>query len=142
MSRPGRVPALIDERLDELAASAHLAARARVPITMGIGFIAHFMIGWPAATAWTAILMACEVWAWFATRPQFLGLPISVGQRLNHLVNISTETTGWVLMGWLLWRTGTPQGALCGVIVWLSIISPSPTKRPWASSSAAPCRRW
>lgn len=114
---------LIDERMDELAASAHQAARARVPITAGIGFVAHFMIGWPAAAIWTGVLLACEAWAWFATRRQYLGLPISAAQRLNHAINITTETTGWTLMGWMLWRSGTPAGAVCGVAVWLSIIS-------------------
>jgi PAS domain S-box-containing protein len=117
------VRGLIDERMDELAASAHQAASGRVPITAGVGYIAHFMIGWTAAAIWTGFLLSCEIWAWFATRPQFLGKPISFGQRLNHLINISTETTGWVVMGWMLWRTGTPQGAICGVVIWLAIIS-------------------
>ena len=121
--RRGAVRTLLDERLDEMAASAHLAARARVPITIGIGVIAHFMIGWRIAGLWTAVLLACEAWSWFATRPQFERRPISLGQRLNHLINLCVETTGWFIIGWLLWRTGTIGGTLCGVTIWLSIIA-------------------
>ena len=114
---------LIDERLDEMAASAHQGGASRWFATLVAGSISGFMIGWVTAGIWIAVMTGFEIWSWFATRPQFKGQPVLVAQRLNHLINLIAEAIGWFVIGWLLWRTGTAQGEICAVTVWLSIMS-------------------
>ncbi len=114
---------LIDERLDELAASAHAGGGARAAVTLGVGLISLWLLPWPVCAAWTAASLGLEVWSWFATRAQFQGLPISFGQRFNHLCDLVTVSANWFLIGLLYWRTGTAEGAIGAVAIWLSIVA-------------------
>ena len=114
---------LIDERLDELAASAHAGGPARIAVTLGVGLISLWLLPWTVAATWTTAAMGVELWSWFATRPQFKRRPTSLAQRINHLCDLSVSTTNWFLIGLLYWRTGTAEGAVGAVAIWLSIIA-------------------
>ncbi len=114
---------LLDERLDEIAARAHEGGIARVLITLGVGYVASALIDWRTAAVWTGAMVLLELWAWFATRRQFLGLPLNIGQRAAYLLNLTTEYAVWFTLGLLLWRSGTVEGPICAIAIWLAIIS-------------------
>ena len=112
---------LIDERLDELAASAHAGGMPRIAVTLGVGLISLWLLPWPISAAWTAAALALECWSWLCTRAQFKGRPVSYGLRVNHLFNLAASTANWFVIGLLYWRTGTAEGALGAIAIWLSI---------------------
>ena len=112
---------LIDERLDELAASSHAGYWARLTVTLGVGLISLWLLPWRVCAVWTAVAAAMEVWSFFSTWPQFKGQKISFGFRLNHLVNLAGASANWFVIGFLYWRTGTAEGAIGAVAIWLSI---------------------
>ena len=112
---------LIDERLDELAASSHAGGGPRIAVTFGVGLISLWLLPWQACAAWTAAAVAIETWSHFCTRTQFKGLPVSLSLRVNHLCNLAVSSANWFLIGLLYWRTGTAEGAIGAVAIWLSI---------------------
>ena len=116
------MPALLDARFDELAASAHASIASRVSASIAAGFIALFIAPWPICAAWTVAEVSVEAWSWFATRPQFLGRPVTHGRRLNHLATLVLGIGGWFVLGVLFWASGGAVGALCATIVWLSLM--------------------
>jgi len=105
-----------------MAAGAHATVGARIPAIIGVGLIALTFAPWRFCAAWTAILLGAEVWAWFATRAQFLGQSVTPAQRLNHLATLVLNVLCWFGLGVVFWRTGLPAGALCAVVIWLSVM--------------------
>lgn len=67
---------LLDESLDELAASAHAGAVQRMAINVAVGAVFAAFLPWRVCAIWTSLSIATELQAWFATRRQFLGLPV------------------------------------------------------------------
>lgn len=114
---------ILDEGLDELAAQAHPLLPMRLAAGAGVSMIGAMMAPWPLMAGWYASLVAFEIWSWFATRPQFLGRPISIAQRANHFLNLIALSAAWFVMGALLWSAGGISGAICGVTVWLSLMA-------------------
>ena len=114
---------LLDERIDETAAGAHANWTVRLLVTLGIGGIAAGLVGWRLAIGWTLVMVLLEAWNWFATRRQHLGVSISYGQRAAYFANMTLEYVWWFALGLVFWRSGSAEGALCGVAVWLGIIS-------------------
>ena len=112
----------LDEGLDELAAGAHASIGARIPAIVGVGLIALAFVSWPVCAAWTAAELGIEAWSWFATRAQSLGRPVSTAGRINYLGTLVSGVIGWVLLGLLFWRTGSPAGAVCAAVLWLSVM--------------------
>ena len=78
----------------------------------------------PAAqcAAWLAVGLSIECCFWFASRAQFKRLPIDRTRQLTFLVALVALISNWFYVALLLWRTGQPDGALCAVIIWLSIL--------------------
>ncbi len=113
---------ILDEGLDELAAHAHKAQPSRLLVILGVGAVLGLVVAWPAAAAWTAASLALEGWSWFATRPQFKGVPIGLVQRANHFANLVAIAGAWFFVGALFWTTGTTAGAIGAVTIWLSLI--------------------
>jgi PAS domain S-box-containing protein len=114
---------LLDERFDELAASSHAGSVSRVAVILGVGLITLALLPLTLSVGWTTVALSVECWSWFATRRQARGERISQGQRSNHLCNLIAAIANWFFIGLMYWRTGTPEGALCGVAIWLSIIA-------------------
>jgi PAS domain S-box-containing protein len=112
----------LDEGLDEVAAGAHASVGARIPAIIAVGLIALAFQPWPVCAAWTAAQLGVDGWGWFATRAQYLKLPISRGQRLNHVATLVFAVVGWCLLGFLVWSAGSPASAICAVVIWLSVM--------------------
>jgi PAS domain S-box-containing protein len=111
-----------DQGLDEMAAGAHASAAPRLAATLGVGLIALAFLPWQACAGWVVLVGGLDVLSWFLTRDQFLGRPISVGARLQHVGCLVGGVIGWVTLGALFWRSGSAAGALCGVAIWLSVM--------------------
>ena len=112
----------LDDGLDEMAASAHQGFALRFLIMLGIGALASRIVAPAVAADWAILVGGLECWGWFVTRAQFHGQKTSAGLRLHHLVNVAITTTAWTGIAWLMWSTGSREGAICAVVLWLSVI--------------------
>jgi PAS domain S-box-containing protein len=113
---------LLDESLDELAASAHAGAIQRMAINAAVGAVFASFLPWRACAIWAGLSIATEIQAWFATRRQFLGLPVGWKIRLWHVIGLTVGSIAWMVLGAMAWVSGSTEGALCAVMIWLSVI--------------------
>ena len=112
----------LDDGLDEMAASAHQGFALRFLIMLGIAALGSRIVAPAVAADWAILVGGLECWGWFVTRAQFQGQPITQRRRLHHLINVAITTTCWTGIAWLMWSSGTREGAVCAVILWLSVV--------------------
>jgi signal transduction histidine kinase/ActR/RegA family two-component response regulator len=111
-----------EDGLDELAATSHAGFLPRLGATLAVAVILCLLLPLNICIGWGAVATASEVSAWFGTRQQFRGEPIGWKTRLWHVVGLAVSSIAWVYIGAVLWLTGSPEPALCGVVIWLAII--------------------
>jgi signal transduction histidine kinase/ActR/RegA family two-component response regulator len=113
---------VLDDGLDELAVSTHAGSTLRIVVTAGIAFVFAQMLPWLFCLGWAVACVAIELIAWFATRRQYLGQAVGWRTRLWHVSSLAVASVAWVTMGAMLWLSGSLEGALCGILVWLSVV--------------------
>jgi len=113
---------ILDEGLDELAVSAHGGFLARVVVTVAVSIVFALVLPWRDCAAWAGATIALELIAWFATRRQFLGQPVGWRTRLWHVTALAGGSIAWIVMGAMAWTSGTVEGAVCAILIWLSVI--------------------
>ena len=113
---------ILDDGLDELAVSAHAGFAARMAVTPIAAVIFTGVLPWPICLGWLLAIVAMETDAWFATRRQYLGQTVGWRTRLWHVSGLCITSLAWIGIGALAWASGRPEGALCGVVVWLAVI--------------------
>ncbi len=114
--------AILDDGLDELAVSAHAGFPARMAVTVAAAVAFAGVLPWRVCAVWACVTIALEVQAWWATRRQFLGEPVGWLTRLWHVGGLAGGSLSWIVLGGLGWASGRPEGALCGVVIWLAVI--------------------
>ncbi|HEY3799466.1 MAG TPA: ATP-binding protein [Caulobacteraceae bacterium] len=113
---------VLDDGLDELALSANAGFPARVAVNVAVVFVFAMILPWRLAVAWGCLTVALEIQAWFATRRQALGLPVGWRTRLWHICSLAVSSIAWIAIGAAAWMSGTQEGALCALTVWLAVI--------------------
>jgi PAS domain S-box-containing protein len=113
---------LLDDGLDELAARSHEGTVVRLFIGVGVAGLASTLLPPTLCLVWLVLQLANEIFSWFVTRRQFRGGRASIPLRLVHIITLATGCLIWMGLGCLLWATGTPEGEICGAILWLSVI--------------------
>jgi len=113
---------ILDEGLDELAVSAHAGALARVIVTVAAAVVFCLVLPWRNCAIWAAVTIMLEISAWFATRRQFLGHSARWPVRLWHVTSLAAGSIAWIVMGAMAWVSGTVEGAVCAIMMWLSVI--------------------
>ena len=111
-----------DSGLDEMAAGAHASAGPRLGATLAVSLVGANFLPWPVAAAWVIVVGAIDVFSWFLTSDQAKRRPISHAARLKYVATLVSGVTGWMILGALLWRTGSAAGAVCAVAIWLAIM--------------------
>jgi len=113
---------LLDHRFDELAVAAHQNLAPRAAVAVAACGVALLMLPWRVCATWLVIGLGIECWSWFATRPQYLGRPMDRTGQLNFLANLTALIFNWFMLAFLFWQTRGPDGAVCAIVIWLSII--------------------
>jgi len=108
--------------LDELAATSHAGFAPRLGATLAVAVILCLLLPLNVCIGWGAVATASEISAWFGTRRQYRGEAIGWKIRLWHVIGLAVSSVAWVYIGAALWLTGSPEPALCGVVIWLAII--------------------
>jgi len=112
----------LDRGLDEMAAGARATIAPRIAAIAGVGLVILAFLPWPVCAAWVLLVGGIDLVSWVVTRDQFLSVPVGTRKRLQHVACLVAGVFGWGMLGVMLWRTGTAAGALCGVVVWLSMM--------------------
>ena len=112
----------LDDGLDEMAASAHQGFALRILILFGIAALSSRILAPAVCADWAIATCGLEAWGWFVTRSQFQGRKSSPRLRLHHLINVAITTSAWTAIAWLLWSSGSREGAICAVVLWLSVV--------------------
>ncbi len=113
----------LDRGLDEVAAGARAGFLPRLGATLGVGLVALTLLPWTVCLAWAALVTGMDTISWFVTRDQFEGRPVDWRKRLQHVATLIGGVLGWVGLGVLFWRTGSAAGAVCSVVIWLSVMA-------------------
>jgi PAS domain S-box-containing protein len=113
---------LFDHRFDEFAGDTHQNLGPRAAVAVGAGAVAMIALPWGVCLAWIVTTEAIELWGWFAGRRQYLRQPVTRRGHLSFLAYLISLIVSWFFMAWLLWRTGSLEGAVSATIVWISII--------------------
>ena len=113
---------LLEDGLDELAATSHAGFLPRLAATLSVPIILSMLLPPMVCIGWGVVAGVSEISAWFGTRRQYLRLPISWKTRLWHVLGLAVSSAAWVYIGAALWLVGSPLAALCGVVIWLAII--------------------
>jgi len=111
-----------EDGLDELAATSHAGFLPRLGATLAVAVILCLLLPLNICIGWGAVATASEVSAWFGTREQYLERTIGWKTRLWHVIGLAVSSVAWVYIGTVLWLTGSPEPAICGVVIWLAII--------------------
>ena len=74
---------LLDHRFDAFAGETHENLAPRAAVALGAGAVALMLLPWRLCVIWTASILAFELWGWFASRRQYLGRPVLLGDRLG-----------------------------------------------------------
>jgi PAS domain S-box-containing protein len=117
-----RVLRLLDDGLDEIAAGHHQGAPLRLGVTLAVVAISLWLLPAAVSANWTLAILALEGWSWLATSAQHKGQPVSPGRRLSHLASHCAIAFTWMALGWMMWVSGSVEGAICAVAIWLSVI--------------------
>ena len=118
-SKPGR-PAL-SASLDEAAGLLHAIAPVRLVLIVMGAFVSASLLPRTAIVAWICGGLAIEVWSWFATRAQASFRPLGWVTRASFAASYAALNGLWLVLGVMLWRTGTPGGMASGAILFLTL---------------------
>ncbi len=108
-------------RIDEAANLVRSVAPARVSLMALGGLAATLMLPWQSCVGWLGAGLAVEVWSWHATRAQAAANAISWRARVDFVANYAAMNAVWLLLGVLLWRTGSPEGLASAVIFFMVV---------------------
>jgi PAS domain S-box-containing protein len=114
--------AILDEGLDELAVSGHATLIQRLVANVAAAGIFAFVISWRLCLVWACVTLALDAHGWFANRRQIRGLAVGWRGRLWQLSSLAALSLAWAALGALGWTSGSLNGALCAVVIWLAVI--------------------
>ena len=114
--------ALFDHRFDEFASDTRGNLAARALVAVGAGLSALALLPAPTCAVWVLAALALETWGWYAARPERWRGGAGNAARVGFLAYLASLIAAWFALGWLFWRTERADGAVCAMIVWISVI--------------------
>jgi PAS domain S-box-containing protein len=113
---------LLDHRFDAFAGETHENLAPRAAVSLGAGAVAMMLLPWRLCVVWTVSTLAFELWGWFASRRQYVGSPVTLGDKFGFLTYLVCMIACWFCLGTAFWLTGRMDGAVCATVVWISVI--------------------
>ena len=113
---------LLDDGLDELAAKTYEGFPLRMSVTAAVAALASTLLPWTHAALFLGAQAVSEGLCLLASRRQHLGHRASPRLRLAQLSTVAFGCVSWMTLGGFLWSSGTAEGAVCAVMLWLSVI--------------------
>jgi PAS domain S-box-containing protein len=122
MKIASRVSRLLDDGLDEMADSTSQGLLVRGLAMAAVAAVLLPLLPWQTCLAWLAVMAAMEAWAWIAGETVFRNHRASTAARVHHLATVLAISGGWMVLGWLLWISGSADAEVCAAVVWLGVI--------------------
>ena len=112
----------LDDGLDELAAKAYQGRALRTGTTVAVAALATTLLPPETCGLWATLALASEALGQWATRRQAQGEKAGPNLRLAHVMSLAVGSLIWMCLGGLFWLGGQAAGAVCAVLIWLSVI--------------------
>ena len=113
---------LLDDGLDEMAARTYQGLPVRLAVTVVAAGLAGLLLPWRICLIWLLTQGLSEALGVLVSRPQAKGVAGDLGLRTGHLVSVAVGCCIWMSLGGMLWISGAAAGAVCAVILWLSVV--------------------
>ncbi|MHB8529091.1 MAG: sensor histidine kinase, partial [Caulobacteraceae bacterium] len=113
---------ILDDGLDTMVANAQRRASLRCAVMLAVAAITVLILPWRLCAIWLGAMLSAEIWARFARSVLFRNQRGTSLARLAHLATAGAVLGGWMTMGYFLWTSGAPAGAVSAAALWLSII--------------------
>ena len=102
----GRAGSLLDDRLDEVAATSMETLGARMAIALVCAPLLMLNLGPAPGALWVGGYVLGEAWTWITCRPALRGAALSRRRRLSLLASLATSGSVWTLAAVLYWLEG------------------------------------
>ena len=112
----------LDDGVDELAAKSFDGLKIRLVLGVLVSGLATLIISPSTAAFWLVGCCAQESLSWVVSHRQGRGAVGSIRLRGAYLLSLLTGCTLWVFLGGLFWTSGSSEGAIVAVTLWLSVI--------------------
>lgn len=113
---------LLDDGVDEVAATTPDTVVARVVIAVICALLLALNIGAAQGAAWFAAVIACEIWTWVVCRPAIKGEALNPAARAHYLVILLVSGANWTALAGMYWLTGAEPFRLAAFAVLAGIL--------------------
>jgi PAS domain S-box-containing protein len=108
-------------RLDEGAREVRQVTVAKMGLSLLGALMAGLTVNATTAAGWTAGALILSAWTWVLTRPQARGGAVGWVRRAGFVCGLAAETLWWLLLGALLWSSGSVGGQASALMVFCGI---------------------
>src|SRR6185436_6408430 len=99
---------LLDERVDEVAATARRMSAIRMPVTLASAVLTGVMFNAFVGAAWGGLYLALEAATVITSAPSAAGRAMSPGRRIAYLSAVFGQGLAWCALAVLFWTQ--PEG--------------------------------
>ncbi len=110
-------PVTLAVRLDEGAAEIHRVIPAKMAVTLMGGLMAALLLPIEVCVVWIAIAAILCAGSWVSTRAQSRGEAVNRPQRIAFAACLAAENLLWVVLGLILWNTGSVNGQATAAVI-------------------------
>lgn len=104
--------------ITDIARLQHLAGRYRVAVAVLLAGLSAVSLGIPKAGLWAALIVACELWTWFATRPAMTRM-LTTREMILYVLSGAFTMPAWATLGVMFWYTPSPQDCAVALALWV-----------------------
>ena len=109
---------LLSADITDVARLQHLAGRYRPAVAALLAGLSVSSIGPAAAGTWLAVVLSCEVWTWFCTRPA-MTRALDPREMVVYAVSGAVTLPAWAMLGVLFWYVPGGTGSAVAMSLWV-----------------------
>ena len=109
---------LPSEDITDVARLQHLAGRYRPLVAVILASLSVSTLGATKAASWLCVVLACEIWTWFCTRPAMTQM-LTTRQMIHYIASGTATMPAWATLGVLFWYLPDPQSCLVAIALWV-----------------------
>lgn len=109
---------LPSEDITDVARLQHLAGRYRPLVAVILALLSVSTLGATKAASWLCVVLACEIWTWFCTRPAMTQM-LTTRQMIHYIASGTATMPAWATLGVLFWYLPDPQSCLVAIALWV-----------------------
>jgi two-component system, sensor histidine kinase len=107
---------------DKVAREARNLALGRLAVTCLAIWLVYRLLGATTAAVWGGVQFSCELLMWISAAPLLRDTAGRPAQRLFFMAATVANSSAWLALSLLFWRTTTPGSAFTALIIWGSLL--------------------